>query len=106
MTTVISRRYSRAVLNAGLKELTVEYGMPVIQAAGARVTALSDEHAQVSLTAGHSGLAVGDKVLLIPAHVDPAVNLYDRLFAWNGNGFTEWDVDGRRRYRLTRDDRT
>jgi D-serine deaminase-like pyridoxal phosphate-dependent protein len=100
VATVISRRHSRAVLNVGLKELTVEYGMPVIQAPGATVTALSDEHAQVSLTAGHGALDIGDKVLLIPAHVDPAVNLYDRLFAWTGTGFTEWEVDGRRRYRL------
>ncbi len=100
VATVISRRRSRAVLNVGLKELTVEYGMPVMQAPGARVTALSDEHAQVSLTAGHGALAIGDKVLLIPAHVDPAVNLYDRLFAWTGTGFTEWEVDGRRQYRL------
>jgi D-serine deaminase-like pyridoxal phosphate-dependent protein len=103
VTTVISRRRSRAVLNAGLKELTVEYGMPAIQAAGARITALSDEHAQVRLAPGQGGLAVGDKVLLIPAHVDPAVNLYDRLFAWDGSAVTEWDVDGRRRYRLTRE---
>jgi D-serine deaminase-like pyridoxal phosphate-dependent protein len=100
LTTVISRHRSRAVLNAGLKELTVEFGMPVIQVAGATVTALSDEHAQVSLTAGQNGLAVGDKVPLIPAHIDPAINLYDRLFAWDGNGVTEWEVDGRRRYRL------
>jgi D-serine deaminase-like pyridoxal phosphate-dependent protein len=105
VTTVISRRPSRAVLNVGLKELTVEYGMPVIQASGARVTALSDEHAQVRLTAGSAALAVGDKVLLIPAHVDPAVNLYDRLFAWSGTEFTEWEVDGRRRYRLPGRDR-
>jgi D-serine deaminase-like pyridoxal phosphate-dependent protein len=105
VATVISRRHSRAVLNVGLKELTVEYGMPVMQVPGARVTALSDEHAQVSVTEGHGALDhgaldIGDKVLLIPAHVDPAVNLYDRLFAWTGTGFTEWEVDGRRRYRL------
>jgi D-serine deaminase-like pyridoxal phosphate-dependent protein len=110
VATVISRRHARAVLNVGLKELTVEYGMPVIQVPGARVTALSDEHAQVSLAAlppltghgalDHGALDIGDKVLLIPAHVDPAVNLYDRLFAWTGTGFAEWEVDGRRRYRL------
>ena len=115
VATVISRRRSRAVLNVGLKELTVEYGMPVMQVPGARVTALSDEHAQVSVTEGHGApdhgaldhgaldhgaLDIGDKVLLIPAHVDPAVNLYDRLFAWTGTGFAEWEVDGRRRYRL------
>ena len=98
--TVISRHDTRAVLNAGLKELTVEYGMPAIQAAGARITALSDEHAQVRLAPEQDGLAVGDKVLLIPAHVDPAVNLYDRLFAREEGAVTEWDVDGRRRYRL------
>jgi D-serine deaminase-like pyridoxal phosphate-dependent protein len=103
VTTVISRRGSRAVLNAGLKELTVEYGMPAIQAPGARITALSDEHAQVRLAPGPGDLAVGDKVLVIPAHVDPAVNLYDRLFAWDGDTVTEWEVDGRRRYRLTGD---
>lgn len=103
VATVISRRTDRAVLNAGLKELTAEYGMPVIQLAGARVTELSDEHAQISLSDGHGGLAVGDKVLLIPAHVDPAVNLYDRLFAWNGTELTEWLVDGRRHYRLGRE---
>ena len=125
VATVISRRHSRAVLNVGLKELTVEYGMPVIQVPGARVTALSDEHAQVRLTEGpnvqdhgapdhgapdhgaldhgaldHGALDIGDRVLLIPAHIDPAVNLYDRLFAWTGTGFAEWEVDGRRRYRL------
>jgi D-serine deaminase-like pyridoxal phosphate-dependent protein len=108
VATVISRHGSRAVLNVGLKELTVEYGMPAIQVAGARITALSDEHAQVRLAAAAGGgpgggLAVGDKVLLIPAHVDPAVNLYDRLFAWDGSGIAEWEVDGRRRYRLPRD---
>lgn len=100
VATVISRRRSRAVLNVGLKELTAEYGMPVIQAPGARVTVLSDEHAQVALTGRHGALDIGDKVLLIPAHVDPAVNLYDRLLAWTGTGFTEWEVDGRRKYRL------
>ena len=100
VATVISRRRSRAVLNVGLKELTAEYGMPVLQGPGARVTALSDEHAQVALTGGHGALDIGDKVLLIPAHVDPAVNLYDRLLAWTGTGFTEWEVDGRRTYRL------
>ncbi len=57
------------------------------------------EHAQVNLATGHSYLGAG-KVLLIPAHVDPAVNLNGRLFAWNGDGFSEWEAAGRRRYRL------
>ncbi|MGH3202754.1 MAG: hypothetical protein ACRDOA_01370 [Streptosporangiaceae bacterium] len=83
-------------------------------AALARLTVVVDHELQVGLlarAATRRGVpigalveldvgAVGDKVLLIPAHVDPAVNLYDRLFAWSGTEFTEWEVDGRRRYRL------
>ena len=64
-----------------------------------------DALVELDVGAGRCGLpfgdaSLGDKVLLIPAHVDPAVNLYDRLFAWSGTEFTEWEVDGRRHYRL------
>jgi D-serine deaminase-like pyridoxal phosphate-dependent protein len=99
VATVISSRGPAAVLNVGLKELTTEYGLPAIQLPGARVTGLSDEHATVSLAPGTS-LPVGRRVLLIPAHVDPAVNLYDCLFAWEDGALAEWPVDGRRSYRL------
>ena len=99
VATVISSRGPAAVLNVGLKELTAEYGMPAIQLPGARVASLSDEHATVSLAPGTS-LPVGHRVLLIPAHVDPAVNLYDCLFAWEDGALAEWPVEGRRSYRL------
>jgi D-serine deaminase-like pyridoxal phosphate-dependent protein len=95
-TTVISRRGERLVLDAGLKALSAEYGMPAAVEADLEVTSLADEHATVTVAAG-SALAVGDAALLVPAHVDPTVNLHPALFAVAPDGAVEtWPVDGRR----------
>jgi 3-hydroxy-D-aspartate aldolase len=96
VSTVISRSEpARAVLDAGLKALAVDDGLPVPAAPGLRVVRLSDEHAQLAVEPG-AAPAVGDKVFLVPSHVDPTVNLHDALFAYDGEGLQRWPVDGRR----------
>jgi D-serine deaminase-like pyridoxal phosphate-dependent protein len=96
-TTCISRRSPEAgVLNAGLKELTVEGGMPRSVKPGLRVLGLSDEHARLAVQPGTS-LEIGETVLLIPGHIDPAINLHPGLVVWEGGEqFSVWPVDGRR----------
>jgi D-serine deaminase-like pyridoxal phosphate-dependent protein len=95
--TVISRRSSESgVLNAGLKELTVEGGMPRPVRPGLRVLGLSDEHARLAVQPG-TALSVGETVLLIPGHIDPAINLHPALVVWEGGDqLSLWPVDGRR----------
>ena len=95
--TVISRRSPEAaVLNVGLKELTVEAGMPRPVRAGLRVLGLADEHARLAVDI-HTALEIGETVLLIPAHIDPAINLHPALVVWEGGDqLTLWPVDGRR----------
>jgi D-serine deaminase-like pyridoxal phosphate-dependent protein len=94
--TLISKRGPDAgVLNVGLKGLTFEYGMPSSLSPGLTVIALSDEHARVMLDTSRA-FTIGQKVLLIPAHIDPAVNLHDALIAWDGKALELWPVDGRR----------
>jgi D-serine deaminase-like pyridoxal phosphate-dependent protein len=96
VTTVISRaEATRAVLDAGLKALAVDGGLPVPAAPGLRMVGLSDEHARLVVEPG-AGLAVGDKIFLIPSHIDPTVNLHDALFVYDGQGLERWPVDGRR----------
>jgi D-serine deaminase-like pyridoxal phosphate-dependent protein len=98
VATVISRAEPmRAVLDAGLKALAVDDGPPVPVAPGLRVVRLSDEHTGLAVAPGVR-LDVGDKVLLIPGHVDPTVNLHDALFVYHadGEGLQRWPVDGRR----------
>ena len=95
-TTVVSRGGEHLVLDAGFKALSAEYGMPAAVEAGAEVTSLADEHATITVAVG-SALAVGDATLLVPAHVDPTVNLHPTLFAVAPDGAVDaWPVDGRR----------
>ena len=96
VATVISRPGpGRAVLDAGLKALPVDQGLPEPATPGLRVLGLSDEHARVAIMPD-GGPAVGDKVFLIPSHVDPTVNLHDTLHVYDGTRLARWPVDGRR----------
>jgi D-serine deaminase-like pyridoxal phosphate-dependent protein len=95
--TVVSRNGTRAVVDAGLKALSAEYGVPrALDASIEEVVGLADEHATLRLAQG-SALAVGDAVLLIPAHVDPTVNLHAALHAVEDDGSVHrWPVDATR----------
>ncbi|PZU92753.1 MAG: alanine racemase [Chelatococcus sp.] len=67
----------RAVVDAGHKAASVDSGMPVpYQREGVVYTKPSDEHG--ILTGDPVGLPHrGDRVLLVPGHCDPTVNLHD-----------------------------
>jgi D-serine deaminase-like pyridoxal phosphate-dependent protein len=94
--TVVSRNGTRAVVDAGLKALSAEYGVPRALDPAIEVLSLADEHATLRVAPG-SSLAVGEAILLIPAHVDPTVNLHGALHAVGADGVVErWAVDARR----------
>jgi D-serine deaminase-like pyridoxal phosphate-dependent protein len=96
--TVISRHGDRGVINAGLKSLSVEYGLPEAIDSSMTVLGLSDEHARVQFERGNA-TEVGDSVLLVPSHVDPTMNLHDSLFVWReGDDLQEWPVVARSRH--------
>ena len=81
--TVMSRVVDdRAVLDAGLKALSVDAGLPRLwDVPGVEFVGASDEHGKLSIdrsvAEGNRDLKVGDKVRVVPGHVDPTVNLYD-----------------------------
>jgi D-serine deaminase-like pyridoxal phosphate-dependent protein len=94
--TVLSRRSPESgVLNSGLKAMSAEYGMPKSLTPGVQVISLSDEHARLTVKP-EANLAIGDRALLIPAHIDPTVNLHEALVVWTGSDIELWPVDGRR----------
>ena len=77
----------RAVVDAGLKALAVDSGMPVPwQLAGAAYQRPSDEHGVLDLSGCPARPARGEKVLLIPGHCDPTVNLHDWYVGVRGLG--------------------
>lgn len=97
-TTVMSRpTLARAVVDAGLKASSVDSGMPQVwRRPGVEFVKASDEHGVLAIAAGAQSLALADKLMLVPGHCDPTVNLYD-WFVCVRNGTVEalWPITGR-----------
>ncbi len=79
LTTVMGRQQpDAAVVDAGLKASSVDSGMPgVWDRPALSYTRASDEHGWIEIAAGAVAPGLGDKLLLVPGHCDPTVNLYD-----------------------------
>jgi 3-hydroxy-D-aspartate aldolase len=78
-TTVMSYPTAeRAVVDAGLKALSVDSGNPLVAGLkGVEYVRASDEHGNLKITNPEVSLKIGDKLKLVPGHCDPTVNLYD-----------------------------
>jgi D-serine deaminase-like pyridoxal phosphate-dependent protein len=87
-TTVISVNAAGwGVLDGGLKALGMDHGDPTVVDAG-RCWFVSDEHITFG-TRPERPVAVGDRVRVLPAHVDPTVAMHENLVVVLG-----MDVDG------------
>jgi D-serine deaminase-like pyridoxal phosphate-dependent protein len=96
LTTVISARTGHAVLDAGLKAMSAECGLPVSAEPGWRVTSISDEHLVLRQEGASRELRVGDRVMIIPSHCDPTVNLHDWMLRIDGGRVESvWPIDAR-----------
>lgn len=84
--TVMSRPTTdRAIVDAGLKAFSVDSGLPqVVGLPGVEYVGPSDEHGRLAVAKGAAGVALGDKLRLIPGHCDPTVNLYDWYVCYRG----------------------
>ena len=76
-----------AVLNGGLKALGMDHGPPTLADDAGEVLVVSDEHITFVPS---SPVAVGDRVRVVPAHVDPTVAYHDTLHLTDGR---QWAVD-------------
>jgi D-serine deaminase-like pyridoxal phosphate-dependent protein/GNAT superfamily N-acetyltransferase len=83
LATVISRpRANEAVVDAGLKSLSTDSGWAVPKTAGLTYRPAGDEHGILSWDAASGlGLDVGDRVELLPSHIDTTINLHDVYYA-------------------------
>jgi len=86
----VSRRY--AVADGGLKCLGMDHGPPVL-VGGGEVLVVSDEHLTFAPPPGEP-VRVGDRVRVIPAHVDPTVAYHAVLHVERaGAPADRWAVD-------------
>jgi D-threonine aldolase len=87
--TVVSVSPGWAVADCGVKALGMDHGDPTIE--GAEVWFCSDEH----VTFAPAGVVrVGDRIRVIPSHVDPTVAYHERMHVVDGADVLEtWPVD-------------
>ncbi|KAF2740981.1 hypothetical protein EJ04DRAFT_507420 [Polyplosphaeria fusca] len=96
LATVISKQGPKAVtIDTGLKSLTTDSGLAECKTLGYTYGVLGDEHGSLMWTDGPD-LDVGDRVEMLPSHIDPTINLHDFYYA-HRNGLIEeiWPVDAR-----------
>lgn len=89
--TVISVGDAWVVADAGLKALAMDHGNPTV--VGGPAWFYSDEHVSFAPEPGRT-FAVGDRVRVLPAHVDPTVAKHERMHVVQGDEVVEtWEVD-------------
>ncbi|NMB16467.1 MAG: DSD1 family PLP-dependent enzyme [Firmicutes bacterium] len=101
LATVVSRPEPHiAVLDAGKKAITEEFGLPqVVNLPGAELTRLSEEHGVLKLAPEAQGLRVNDQVQLIPSHGCTTIDLHDWYYGIRkGDPEITWPVAARGRF--------
>lgn len=87
--TVISIGTSWAVADVGLKALGMDHGDPDI--VGGRVWFCSDEHLSF---ASDEPVVLGDRVRVVPAHIDPTMAMHDIAWLVRGDEIVDrWPID-------------
>jgi len=98
LCTVISKpTRDRAVVDAGMKSISQEFGIPAIKGIdGVEVVRLSEEHGVLNVKNSSQEISVGDRLEMIPTHVCTTVNLHDRLYGVRDNELEViWNIAAR-----------
>jgi D-serine deaminase-like pyridoxal phosphate-dependent protein len=102
LTTVVNRpREDRATIDAGVKAVSTDFGLPQPKdLPGAELTGLSEEHGHLKVEGEASKLRVGDLVEIIPSHCDTTINIHSHYFGVR-KGVLEavWEIGARGRFR-------
>ena len=98
VSTLTSRpTSSRAVIDAGLKVLTYDQGLPELKGIeGVSLVKLSAEHGHLDIENLNTALHVGQRVVVLPSDTDTTINLHDRIYGIRGDDVeVVWPVAGR-----------
>jgi D-serine deaminase-like pyridoxal phosphate-dependent protein len=93
---VISVRGDRAVIDAGLKTMTPEFGKPALCAPeGWALDHQSEEHSTLTRQGG-AALKPGDRVEIVPSHGCTTINLHDAYYVTRDDRLVAiWPIGGR-----------
>jgi len=98
LTTIVSRpRPERIIVDAGMKTLTHEFGLPHFKDRDdLELLGLSEEHGTVQLHDPSVKLKPGEKLEIIPSHGDTTLNMHDYYYGVrNGRVEVVWPIAAR-----------
>ncbi len=98
LTTIISRpRPDRLIVDAGMKTLTHEFGLPRFKGRDdLELLGLSEEHGTVKPSDPSAAFKLGEKLEIIPSHGDTTLNIHDYYYGVrNSRVETIWPIAAR-----------
>jgi len=101
LTTVISiPTEDRAVVDAGMKAITKEFGIPEVkEIKNIELNKITEEHGILRLANPERKLRIGDKIELYPSHCCTTVNLHDIVYGVRKSKVESvWKIEGRGRF--------
>jgi 3-hydroxy-D-aspartate aldolase len=99
-TTVVSKpTETRAVVDAGMKSLSIDSGMPQVEGLrGVEYSSGGDEHGILTLTPTAPSLEIGQRIKIIPSHCDTTLTQFNKLYGMRGSMVEqEWEIAARGR---------
>ena len=89
----------RATVDAGLKAISTEYGLPKTKQGNGEVIHLYEEHCLLQQDDSAKEFKIGDKVELLPMHGCTTIPLHDKFYCTR-NGYLEavWDITARGKF--------
>ena len=92
-----ARNPGRFIIDAGMKSLTTDNGMPEILTPGGLILQkLNEEHGIVEFGQERTPIQVGSRLEIIPSHVCTTVNLHDRYYVTQEDKLVDiWEISGR-----------
>ncbi len=98
VTTIVSRSAGIAIVDGGYKAFSTDRPFTPRAVGLDEVTYhwAGDEHGRLDTSQSSREFQVGDRVEFIPPHIDPTVNLYDRIYCLRGDRVDDvWPIAAR-----------
>jgi D-serine deaminase-like pyridoxal phosphate-dependent protein len=98
ITTVVSRSPGLAIVDGGYKAFATDrpFTPAAVGIGGVTFAWAGDEHGRLDLSQASREVRLGDRIEFLPTHIDPTVNLYDRIYALRGDRVEDvWPIAAR-----------
>ncbi len=99
-TVVSTPSRDRAIIDAGLKAISTDGGMPILKGMeGVECIIRSEEHGILKINDPTIRFNIGDKVEIYPSHCDTTINLHDNYYVTRKDDLEAiWEISARGKF--------